>query len=61
MKTPLNRSADGARMQPGAPLSSLKSPAMTGNIVNKEPPMQDTQCLAIRDWLFDQHDRVTGT
>ena len=39
MKTPLNRSADGARMQPGAPLSSLKSPAMTGNIVNKEHAM----------------------
>ncbi len=47
MKTPLNRSADGARMQPGAPLSSLKSPAMTGNIVNKEPP-----CKTRNAWQF---------
>ncbi len=61
MKSPQDRPADNARLQTGAPHSSLKSPAMTGDVVNKEPLMQDTQCLEIRDWLFNQHDRVTGT
>lgn len=55
------RIGGAAGLQPVDPQCPLKSPAPTGSIVNEEIPMQDTQCLEIRDWLFDQRDRVTGT
>ncbi len=61
MVKPLLRIVGDANLHPGAHRNSINSLATAGSIVNKGTPMQETQCLAIRDWLFDQRDRVTGT